>query len=88
MAMAGTKALHGRFRIANTDGLRARMNRLQDGRVYFYEAMLGADTDTYERYLTLAGTGRATPRGRKDGPFSAEQEFRYALKRGWISLLP
>ncbi len=74
----------GRFEKSNYDGLRKRMARLQDGRLHFYEAMLKADT--YEHYLDLAGTGRDVPKGRKDGPFSAEQEFRYALKRGWISM--
>jgi hypothetical protein len=77
------KALQGKFRIANMHGFHARMDRLQDGRVYFYECM--QEARTYEHYLELTGTGRATPRGRKDGPFSAAQEFRYALKRGWIS---
>jgi hypothetical protein len=71
------------FRISNADGFRQRMARLHDGRLYFYEAMLKAKT--YNEYCALTGVGRATPRGRKDGPFSPEQEFRYALKRGWIS---
>jgi hypothetical protein len=71
------------FRISNADAFRRRMARLRDGRLNFYEAMLTAKT--YDEYCALAGNGRATPRGRKDGPFSAEQEFRYAIKRGWIS---
>lgn len=60
------------------------MDRLQDGRLHFYEAM--RNTETFERYLELAGTGRDIPTGRSDGPFGAEQEFRYALKRGWIAM--
>jgi hypothetical protein len=72
-----------RFRVSNEHGFRKRMDHLQDARLYFYEAMLTADT--YDEYRALTGDGRATPAGRKDGPFSAEQEFRYALERGWIS---
>ncbi|HEX3651774.1 MAG TPA: hypothetical protein VHU18_03005 [Rhizomicrobium sp.] len=75
-------SLPDRFRVSNEDGFRKRMARLYDGRLYFYEAMLKADS--YDAYCALTGVGRATPRGRKDGPFSAEQEFRYALNRGWI----
>ena len=82
--MPKTASLQGKFSISNYDGLRKRMDRLQDGRLHFYEAMLKADT--CEDYLERAGTGRDLPKGRKDGPFGAEQEFRYALKRGWISL--
>jgi hypothetical protein len=72
-----------RFSISNRERFRKRMDRLADGRLHFYQAMLDADSSS-ERYLTLAGTARDKPAGRKDGPFSAEQEFRYALKRGWI----
>jgi hypothetical protein len=75
--------LPDRFRISNQDGFHKRMDRLADGRLHFYQAMLDAG-DSSERYLMLAGAGRDKPSGRKDGPFSAEQEFRYALKRGWI----
>ena len=75
-------SLPDRFRIANEDGFRRRMARLNDGRLYFYEAM--READSYDAYCALTGIGRATPRGRSDGPFSAGQEFRYALRRGWI----
>lgn len=82
--MPKAKPLNGEFWISDLKRLQARMGRLHDGRVYFYEAMQRADT--FEQYLILAGRGRSSPRGRKDGPFSATQEFRYALKRGWISM--
>jgi hypothetical protein len=82
--MAKTRNLQGKFRISSDARLRARMGRLRDARRGFYEAMLKAET--YERYLLLAGPERVFPIGRNDGPFSAAQEFRYALKRRWIAV--
>jgi hypothetical protein len=79
-----SKPLPDRFKISSADGFQKRMDRLHDGRLHFYHALLDARGSS-ERYLTLAGKGRDKPSGRKDGPFDAEQEFRYALKRGWIS---